>query len=312
MSSSSEPRQPLLRYSVLIPTIGRASLRLAFESIVAQTVPAAHIVIVADGHDHAERVQTLISTSPPQFDTHNRLKDHRSDGPLVFGDDLGRPVITVLSTDHHGAPEPARNAGLAVVRTPLVALLDDDDVWEPNKMAEQLPLFEDGVVAVAANATVVGDGRNLLYFEHIRKRLTFRHFLLRNPLIASTVTIRTEALRSIGGFPERPFLLDDYACWLRLATLGEVRVVDAPLIAYRAVDEASTSSRIAGRHPDPVAACLRETQRWARHQGLGATHRALLWLALVCALTRRGYWSGRRRCRKLLSGMSLRPYTPPR
>jgi glycosyltransferase involved in cell wall biosynthesis len=93
--------------SVIVPTFnGAATLPAAIESIRAQNVEV-EIIVVDDG-----------STD---------------DTPRVIA---SLDVITIRQ-DNRG-PAAARNAGLALATAPLVAFLDDDDVWLPQKLQQQL------------------------------------------------------------------------------------------------------------------------------------------------------------------------------
>jgi mycofactocin glycosyltransferase len=59
----------------------------------------------------------------------------------------------------NSGPAPARNAGLACVRTPLVAFLDSDCVPRPDWLEPLLGHFDDPVVAAAAPRVVAAPGR---------------------------------------------------------------------------------------------------------------------------------------------------------
>lgn len=92
--------------SVVVPTIGRPSLRRAVQSVLEQTVPALEIVVVVDG-------------------------DERVDLPA---DDR----VIVLHTSFRSGPAIARQTGIDAVRGSVIAMLDDDDEWYPAKLEQQL------------------------------------------------------------------------------------------------------------------------------------------------------------------------------
>lgn len=98
--------------SVIVPVYNGASTLLdSIESIRAQQIDV-EIIIVDDG-----------STD----DTH-RVVDALQDVIAIRQDNAG--------------PAAARNTALPMVRAPFVAFLDDDDVWLPQKLAQQLALFD--------------------------------------------------------------------------------------------------------------------------------------------------------------------------
>lgn len=101
--------------SVVIPTCRRADLlgTRALPSALGQTLQDIEIIVVLDG---------------PDSDTQARL--------AASGDPRLRSIVL---------PEPvggseARNVGVRAARAPWIAFLDDDDVWLPHKLADQVAL----------------------------------------------------------------------------------------------------------------------------------------------------------------------------
>lgn len=98
--------------SVVIPTRGRPVLLLrAVRSVLAQTVEQFEIVVVLDGPD------------PTTADAANGVGDSR---------------IRVEMLPESRGPAGARNAGVRAARAELLAFLDDDDEWYPDKLRVQL------------------------------------------------------------------------------------------------------------------------------------------------------------------------------
>ena len=94
------------RVSVIIPTYNRSALIVrAVASALAGTEPGDEVLVIDDG-----------STD----DTPSRL--------AAFGD-----RIRVIRTKNKGAGA-ARNRGIAEARCPLIAFLDSDDEWFPDKL----------------------------------------------------------------------------------------------------------------------------------------------------------------------------------
>src|ERR1044072_1197793 len=95
------------RVSAVIPTHNRAHLvTRAIQSALAALSPGDEIIVVDDGS---------------------------TDGTAVAVEAFGPPV-PLMRLAHRGAAA-ARNAGLDAARGPLVAFLDDDDEWFPDKVA---------------------------------------------------------------------------------------------------------------------------------------------------------------------------------
>lgn len=119
--------------TVVIPTIGRASLGRAVQSVLDQTRPVAEIIVVAD-----------------------------TDGPVSVPTD---ERITVLRTGIRSGPARCRQLGIDAASGSVTALLDDDDVWSTTKLARQLE-----VVDSKAGAHWISSSRMLVLGPGIRRR----------------------------------------------------------------------------------------------------------------------------------------------
>ncbi|EID15460.1 glycosyltransferase family 2 protein [Mycolicibacterium phlei] len=98
--------------SVVIPTTGRPCLAEAIASAKAQC--------------GAGEIEVIVVVDRPQ----ESLSD--ASGKILEG------ASKVLYTGGSGRAGHARNMGIAAARGEWVALLDDDDTWEPGKLANQL------------------------------------------------------------------------------------------------------------------------------------------------------------------------------
>lgn len=97
------------RVSVVIPTTGRPTLLAAVRSALEQTEPVERVIVAVDG--------------PAELGAH-LPPDAR---------------LEVVSAGAYGSGgNAARVAGLACIRSGLVALLDDDDVWHARKVEVQV------------------------------------------------------------------------------------------------------------------------------------------------------------------------------
>lgn len=92
--------------STVIATVGRSSLRRAVCSVLEQTYRVEEIIVVAN-----------------------------ADVNLDLPDDSR---ITVLDNVFHADPASARQFGIDAARGSVIAVLDDDDEWYPNKLELQL------------------------------------------------------------------------------------------------------------------------------------------------------------------------------
>ncbi len=211
--------------TAIITTRNRAASCLrALDSVLTQDPPPQAVIVTDDAStDETQTVLTRRAAEDP------RIRYHRFDPAL-------------------GGPGPGRNKGIELATTTWVAFLDDDDVWQPGKLAAQAAWFESPAVDVVGTNAVRSDGSVYLPSLAAPVRPTRAAIIRDNPLIVSSVAVRRDAIRAIGGFDERRWMggIADYDAWLRLADAGcGFAVLPEPLIRYddAGVDRYSPSRR---------------------------------------------------------------------
>ena len=203
------------RVSIIMPTFNLAPfLPAAIDSALAQTYTDYEIVVADDG-----------STD---------------ETPAVLAAYAGK-IISVVQENRGVAS--ARNLALARASGELIAYLDADDMWYPQKLERQVAHLdahpEHGLVH-SDTAIVDGDGA-ILYraFNRETGRPVPQGACLEDlmrwchiqPL---TVVERRRCVELTGGFDERLRGVDDYFRWILLAMEGiRFGYLDEPLALYR-------------------------------------------------------------------------------
>jgi glycosyltransferase involved in cell wall biosynthesis len=196
----------------VIPTHNRpVSAARAIRSALQQSHPMARVVVVDDGSSPA----------------------------LALPDDLLADSRVVLLRNARALGRgAARNIGLRALDTPLVAFLDDDDEWHPQKTAIQLKSLERGdpaVVAIGAAYRLRTDPPCV-----VRPRgydIPKAGLLTDFGLCTSTVIARRAEILAAGGFNEQLSRCEDWDLWLRLADRFKLTAVPDLLVdrEYNAV-----------------------------------------------------------------------------
>lgn len=179
------------RVSVVIPTFNRrAQLARALASVLQQTRPVDEIVVVDDG-----------STD----DTREMLDE--------FVRQHADMAVLVIRQENRGASA-ARNAGMKAASGELIAFLDDDDIWLPQKTERQLSVF-----AADPQLDLLGCASNILRLYGGARVARIREWamLFRNWFATPTVMVRREVALSCDGFPEDFRIQEDYALWLKIS-----------------------------------------------------------------------------------------------
>jgi glycosyltransferase involved in cell wall biosynthesis len=210
--------------AVVIPAFNSAqTLNAALASVAAQTLTAT-AVVVAD--------------------------DHSGDStPEVARRWQGLLPIEVVQLDQNSGPAAARRAAMDRLDTPLVALLDADDVWLPDHLESAAALQQRAGGIVCADALRWHPGRGV-------HRTTHRgHFpipaadrqpleILRHNFVSIGALFPRAAYDEAGGFRDGVSGAEDWDLWIRMIRAGlRVSGVAAPTLLYR-VASSGLSHRI--------------------------------------------------------------------
>jgi glycosyltransferase involved in cell wall biosynthesis len=143
----------------------------------------------------------------------------------------------VIARERNGGPAAARNTGLAEAGSKWIAFLDGDDVWFRWRLASQfevLDLFPDAAL-VCGEVCYVGDpepGAPTVASDTCRE-VGLLDFLEQNPVSTSTVLVRAEIVRAVGGFDEQFRGPEDIDLWMRVARAGRIVCLTGPVTQYR-------------------------------------------------------------------------------
>jgi glycosyltransferase involved in cell wall biosynthesis len=197
--------------SVIIPTRNRRSLLLVtLHSVLWQADVNFEVLVVDDGS---------------------------SDGSSKAVRALGDPRIRVLyQSGPHGVSR-ARNRGAAEARGEWLAFVDDDDLWAPTKLVEQLAASRRtgadwvyaGTVNVNRELCVAGGAPPPTPASLVASLPRW------NPMPGgcSNVIVRRRVFANVGGFDEGLSMFADWDLWRRLAVNSLPTAVYKPLLAYR-------------------------------------------------------------------------------
>lgn len=151
---------------------------------------------------------------------------------------LDDPRIRLLRTDNGGLPT-ARNRAIAVSTTPYVALLDGDDMLEPDFTAAMIAAIEASprIGFATGDATFFGADRVGDRFSAYCPQAgppTLERVIRREFNVFGLTAMRREAIEGIGGFDTGLKSSEDLDAWIRLLTAGwELAHVPRPLARYR-------------------------------------------------------------------------------
>jgi len=128
----------------------------------------------------------------------------------------------------------SRNAGVAATVCPLIAFLDDDDLWESTHLTllRAALIREEADLAVAWMSAIEPDG---LVRDHyaIRRGLLSTEVRAQNPgITGSNFLVRRNAFVAIGGFDEMLPVSNDKDYFIRVIDAGQRYAVSPKRTAY--------------------------------------------------------------------------------
>jgi len=199
------------RVSVVIPCYNTAQfIAEAVGSVLAQTYLDYEIVIVNDG-----------SPDTPELER-------------VLAPWTNRIVYTKI--ENHGLAG-ARNAGILISKGEFIALLDSDDMWEPNYLEVLVCALDRDPSAdiVYPRFLNFGDGiRSGTLNMASRGEVTFISLLQETCTVTVSVLARRAAFERVGLFDSSLRSCEDFDMWLSCVKSG-IRIIyrDEVLLRYR-------------------------------------------------------------------------------
>lgn len=215
-TSSQTPPEGLPLVSAIVTTFNRrVLLEETLEAVLAQDYPNLELVVVD-----------------------NESKDDTED----FVAKLGDSRVRYFRHANGGVIAVNRNFGASMACGEYLAFCDDDDLWLPDKISAQVDEAKrHPSAAVIGTNSIMFDGANRYgrAFKLPPETPRDASLILRrgSGIALSSAFVSREAFRASGGFDEgrELFGVEDYALWLRLATMGyEIQLIAKPLVLYRA------------------------------------------------------------------------------
>lgn len=249
--------------SVVIPTYNRARfIRDAISSALAQSYRNIEVIVV----DDASTDET----------------------PSII-DEFGHSIRYIRQEKNSGVGA-ARNAGIRAARGTLVAFLDSDDRWHPQKIEKQVALWQAdrSVGIVGGSCDYIDEQGNSVGAPNIAAPVVSYDMMCvspRLPGLGSNILVRRDVLLEIGLFPEDMVRAEDYYLCLRIAERYPVRCIPDVTLHVRIHPEARPNVTLKKLIDSRFALARSITNKRLRRRHEG-------WMYFV--LFRRG-WQARRR-----------------
>lgn len=172
--------------SIIIPTYGGAEfLTRCVDSVLAQTYKKIEVIIVDDNG----------LGTPKQKETANAMEKYKS-----------IPNVIYICHEVNKNGSAARNTGVKYSKGEYIALLDDDDVFLPEKIKRQVELLSslsaDYGAVYCSHETFLN--RNKVGEEHALKegKFMYDYMMHKIEIASSSIMVRRTTWDDLGGFDE--------------------------------------------------------------------------------------------------------------
>ncbi|HEX8749387.1 MAG TPA: glycosyltransferase family A protein [Pyrinomonadaceae bacterium] len=256
--------------SVIMPAYRAAGyINDALDSVFAQTFTDFEVIVVNDGSPDTEELERVLEPY--------------------------RDRIVYIRQENKGVSA-ARNAAIGVSRSPFIAQLDPDDLWEPEYLAVQMETLErdPSIDVLYPNALVFGDmpeaGREFMEVAPSEGEVTFESLVMQRCTVMTCVTARREMVLRAGLYDESLNCSEDFDLWLRIIKAGgRIHYHRRVLVRYRR-HRGSLSS-------DPLWVCenaLRVLDKFERNISLTDVEREALERARTRFRATHSFYRGKR------------------
>ncbi len=114
----------------------------------------------------------------------------------------------------------------------LIAFLDCDDIWEPDKLEKQIKLMKDADIVYTGSAFIDSDGNRFDWTMQVPETVTYKELLRQNIISNSSALTKKDLF--IESETVKDGIHEDFACWLGMLKNGAKAIgINEPLLIYR-------------------------------------------------------------------------------
>jgi glycosyltransferase involved in cell wall biosynthesis len=228
-----KPQRAAPAVSVIMPAYGVAEyIGAALDSVLNQIFTDYEILVINDGAPDTEELEAVLEPY--------------------------RDRIVYLKHENRGLSE-ARNTAIRVARGRYLALLDPDDLWEPEYLAAQVGMLESdpGIDAIYSNSLLFGDtinaGKTYMDICPSEGEVTFESLITERCQVAIFVTARKEAVIGAGMFDPAIRTSGDFDLWVRMVKHGARITYNRRVLARRRCRPDSLAANRVALHKDVLS-----------------------------------------------------------
>lgn len=221
--------------SVIMPVYNEEEhVRQAIDSILQQTFAHIELIVINDASTDRSEMQI------------------RS-----FADER----LVCVNNPLHAGNYKCRNQGARLAQGKYIAVMDADDIACPDRLEKQFHYLEKhpDVLAVGSDRIIM-PGRVYNSYPHTYEEILFA-LLKDNAFVHSSMTMRANVFRHLGGYDEHFLYAADYDLACRLALSGQIVNLSEALVYYRLHQQ-----QISQKHRKEQTACAAKIRQRYQQQ----------------------------------------------
>jgi len=225
------------------------------------------------------------------------VNDGSTDATATVLASIPDPRLRVIHGRHSGVAG-ARNLGVTHARAPLIAFLDSDDLWRPDKLAHEVGYLDRHPEIEAVFSDLEKEDRGRVYRSFMRETAVFSRLLGERdysdgvvfgrremflvlleevPIKPSALVVRRRTFERVGRFDETWSSSEDWDFLLRFARLHRFGYIDLPLAVLRVGDDSLHRTDQAAGDSAMIRQLIRERRSLrGDRQARGAVRRGLV------------------------------------
>lgn len=146
--------------------------------------------------------------------------------------------IKIINKQHSGLVK-SLNIGLEKCKGDLIARIDADDLWLPEKLQLQVTRFKGDPELLMLGTSKRDIDKFGRIYDHKKYPCFFsyqeikKHISKQNIFCHSSVVYTKEVLKLVGKYNEEYINSEDYEFWIRIIAIGKVEILKPVLVHYR-------------------------------------------------------------------------------
>jgi len=210
-------KRGLMKVTAVIPAYNcKSTIAEAINSVLKQTYNDIEVIVINDGS--TDGTDKLVKQNYPD--------------------------LTLINQDNRGVSW-ARNTGIKHSHGDLIAFLDADDIWLPEKIERQVDIFShDQDIGLVTTEEYIFDGYENIHNQNkeisLFKGDIVKNIFWKSGLCTSTVMVRKTVLDDVGEFRTELSAGEDDNLWIRIAFKYKVHLIKEPLVKYRITSNSLT------------------------------------------------------------------------